>query len=170
MRDGKTIAQRIRGYCDVSADGHYYPTTIAGRAEMYSLDTIGEVGMLRAWADEIEAEIEEARQMPKWYEYFQDYAAEELERPILGGESIKAWIERNYIERPRPDTQERILVDARKIYIEYWGCENILCDDCPAKVDGKTPKEHYGTHSCDRAQALDLLRRQRELDGAGERL
>lgn len=62
------------------------------------------------------------------------------------------------------DTQERIDGDARKYAFAYWGCESIICDECPAKIDGETPCELYGVGTCEKAQTLDLLRRQRELD------
>ena len=69
------------------------------------------------------------------------------------------------IKRPEPeDTQERIDEDARKGAIAYWGCDSLICDECPAAIDGKKPWERYDVGACDKAQTLDLLRRQRELD------
>ncbi len=65
-----------------------------------------------------------------------------------------------------PDTQERIDRDAVKLYMDYWECGHVECRDCPAVIDGKTPCARYGNASdCADAQRLDLLRRQRELDG-----
>lgn len=70
-----------------------------------------------------------------------------------------------------PDTQERIDEDAIKAMEAYWGCMSSHCFDCPAKVDEKRPFERYETGKgltvtrCLVAQRLDLLRRQRELDG-----
>jgi hypothetical protein len=64
-----------------------------------------------------------------------------------------------------PDTQERIDGDALKGDYEYWGCNGVECTRCPALVDGKKPKERYGVLWCIEAKTLDLLRRQRELDG-----
>lgn len=65
----------------------------------------------------------------------------------------------------RPDTQESIEMDALLPAIQYWRCEGSPCSECPARVDGKTPAERYGTpDDCDLAMVLDLLRRQRELD------
>lgn len=61
------------------------------------------------------------------------------------------------------DTQERIDEDARKPFASYWVCYGFNCDECPAKIDGKDPSAWYGVRSCAKAQALDLLRRQREL-------
>lgn len=65
-----------------------------------------------------------------------------------------------------PDSQERIDRDAVKLYMEYWECGHVECRDCPAAIDGKNPCERYENASdCADAQRLDLLRRQRELDG-----
>lgn len=49
--------------------------------------------------------------------------------------------------------------------LDYWGCGTASCEDCPSKIDGKKPKGHYGVDFCGTAMKLDLLRRQRELDG-----
>lgn len=64
-----------------------------------------------------------------------------------------------------PDTQERIDRDAMKGEYEYWGCTGSECHNCPALVDGKKPNQRYGILWCGCAMRLDLLRRQRELDG-----
>lgn len=61
--------------------------------------------------------------------------------------------------------QERIDGDALKDQYEYWGCMGSRCPQCPALVDGKKPSERYGVLFCSDAMRLDLLRRQRELDG-----
>lgn len=71
-----------------------------------------------------------------------------------------------YLTHREPDTQERIDRDAVKLYMDYWECGHVECRDCPAVIDGKTPCARYGNASdCADAQRLDLLRRQRELDG-----
>lgn len=68
------------------------------------------------------------------------------------------------VKRIEPaDTQERIYDDAKKHVTDYWGCMSISCEECPAKVDGETPEERYGTSCCRDAQMIDLLRRQIEL-------
>lgn len=64
-----------------------------------------------------------------------------------------------------PDSQERIDRDAMKGEYEYWGCTGSECNHCPALVDGKKPKQRYGVFWCNSATRLELLRRQRELDG-----
>ena len=57
------------------------------------------------------------------------------------------------------DSQERIDADARKGACEYFGRTiDGECHGCPAEND----------ESCATIKCLDLLRRQRELDGAGE--
>lgn len=63
-----------------------------------------------------------------------------------------------------PDTQERINGDAQKSSYAYWLCSGIACDDCPATIDGKKPREYFDCTNCMVAKTLDLLRRQRELD------
>lgn len=63
-----------------------------------------------------------------------------------------------------PDTQERIDEDARKDQFEYWQCREHECDECPAEIEGMSPKKRYGCNDCCSAMTLDLLRRQRELD------
>lgn len=63
----------------------------------------------------------------------------------------------------RPDSLERIEADARKNPYDYWGCGGASCLNCPAKKDGKEPRERYGAHSCNQAMKLDILRRQREV-------
>ena len=63
-----------------------------------------------------------------------------------------------------PDTQERIDADAMKRVDDYWGCVGVLCEDCPVKIDGKTPKQRYNVPDCATVKLLELLRRQSELD------
>lgn len=61
-----------------------------------------------------------------------------------------------------PDSQERIDADAEKDACEYFGhgSRGYSCDGCQAD----------GTEApCNLTMCRDLLRRQRELDGAGER-
>ena len=62
------------------------------------------------------------------------------------------------------DFQKKIDIDARKPAYEYWHCEDVDCDDCPAKIDGKTPKERYNTDECETAKCVEILSRQRKLD------
>ncbi len=69
------------------------------------------------------------------------------------------------ITHREPDSQERIDRDAMKGEYEYWGCTGSECHNCPALVDGMKPSQRYGILWCGRATRLDLLRRQRDLDG-----
>lgn len=66
-----------------------------------------------------------------------------------------------------PDNQECIDADARKDQFEYWQCRERECDECPAEIEGMSPKKRYECNDCCSAMALDLLRRQRELDAKG---
>ena len=59
---------------------------------------------------------------------------------------------------------ERIREDATKSFVDYWGCRDIGCSECPAKVDGMTPNKRYGDDCC-AAMALDLVRRTEEVCG-----
>lgn len=69
-----------------------------------------------------------------------------------------------YLTHREPDTQERIDEDAKKTALNYWKCKD-RCFECPSLIDGEMPSRHYGVSTCTVAQKLDLLRRQRELDG-----
>lgn len=85
----------------------------------------------------------------------------------VGGKGVTAggWFLASEYTHTPPDTQERIDEDARNDGIAYWDCLESSCDECPARINGKTPAERYGTPGdCDRAMILDLLRRQREYD------
>lgn len=62
-----------------------------------------------------------------------------------------------------PDTQERIDADKKKENSKYWGC-CFYCNNCPAEIDGKKPRERYGSLNCSIAQGMDIARRQYELD------
>lgn len=63
----------------------------------------------------------------------------------------------------QPDSLERIEKDAMEELWNYWGCIGDRCAECPALIDGKTPRDHYHTESCEYAKVLDLMRRQREV-------
>lgn len=66
------------------------------------------------------------------------------------------------------DTQDRINVDADKLYVDYWNCSDnwgrCTPETCPATVNGLMPKERYDCNCCSTAMILDLLYRQRLLD------
>ena len=84
---------------------------------------------------------------------------------VESGPGIEFFEAGHELTHREPDSQERINEDAMKGEYEYWGCNGVECTRCPALVDGKKPKERYGVLWCSGAKTLDLLRRQRELDG-----
>ncbi len=65
----------------------------------------------------------------------------------------------------RPDSWERLKNDAQKELNDYWSCWGIKCSDCPAKVDGKTPMDRYGTAGCGLAMRADIVARAKALSG-----
>lgn len=84
---------------------------------------------------------------------------------ITGGDCIYGYPMPEQVTHREPDTQERIDRDALKSYYEYWGCDG-TCSRCPARIDDEKLHERYDTSpSCTSAMTIDLLRRQRELDG-----
>lgn len=75
-----------------------------------------------------------------------------------------AWCPASWLTHTPPDNQARINTDAVKTVADYWGCYGVCCEDCPAKIDGEKPYVRYSVNNCECAKAIDLLRRQRELD------
>lgn len=66
------------------------------------------------------------------------------------------------IKRPEPkqDTLQDVIADFDKGYIEYWGCGEKACGECPAKINGKTPDNHYDEcGNCNAAMHKDIKRR-----------
>ena len=58
------------------------------------------------------------------------------------------------------DSIELIREDAIKPFDKYWNCVTIdNCIDCHSKIDGTTPREHYGTNGCLKAMKIDLIER-----------
>lgn len=84
------------------------------------------------------------------------------------GTSTDAWVSPGDLTHKQPDTLERIEADVMDELWHYWGCSGARCDECPALIDGKNPKDHYHTDSCEDAKVLDLLRRQREVLERGQ--
>lgn len=76
-------------------------------------------------------------------------------------ETRARWLSMEYVE---PDSLEKIAADAKERFIEYWGCQDFCCQDCPATIDGETPDKSFGVGDCVKAQACDILRRLRALD------
>jgi hypothetical protein len=74
------------------------------------------------------------------------------------------------IKRYVEDTQEKINNDAIKNRFDYWNCLGTGCSNCPNtdRIEEilETYEKGFGKHtSCERAMRLDLLARQRKLDG-----
>ena len=67
---------------------------------------------------------------------------------------------------PEPDSWERLKNDAQKELIDYWSCRDVMCNDCPAIVDGKNPMDRYGTAGCGLAMRADIVARAKALAGA----
>ena len=102
-----------------------------------------------------------------------DYSGEkEKVVGILPGKRVAiesgGWRRNVVLTHKQPDTLERIEEDAKKMSSDYWGCGDVECSCCPSMVDGKKPYERYGTDSCDKAQRLDLLHRQRKVLERGQ--
>ncbi len=69
----------------------------------------------------------------------------------------------------RPDSWERLAEDATKAVFDYWSCRDVDHDGCPAKcpakVDGKDPRQRYGTDKCFIAMRADIVARAKALAG-----
>lgn len=71
-------------------------------------------------------------------------------------------------ESPKPeDSWEKLREDAQKLSSSYWGCAGMSCENCPAKIEGELPADHYGVYSCIIAEQMDILARAEKL-AAGE--
>lgn len=70
----------------------------------------------------------------------------------------------SWVRKSAKTEQEELEKDAHKPMSKYWKCY-LDCQNCISKIDGCKPYEHYGVGDCGHAMNLDLLRRQRELDG-----
>ena len=75
--------------------------------------------------------------------------------------STDAWISPGDLTHKQPDSLERIEADAEKTTRDYWECYETDCCSCPARSDGKNPRERFGAGRCQTAMTLDLLYRQR---------
>ena len=64
---------------------------------------------------------------------------------------------------PEPDSRELLEKDVLKDVFEYWHCGEAYCQDCPVRVDGKTPDDRYNTAFCSDAKLLDIVRRAKAL-------
>lgn len=82
------------------------------------------------------------------YELLSDYDGELHE----AGERIKR-------PEPKQDTLQDVIDDFSKRTTQYWKCSTIPCSKCPSEINGKTPRDYYGTTGCDVAKVHDIKRR-----------
>ena len=79
-----------------------------------------------------------------------------------------AWNLPQYLTHERPDSWKRLMEDAGKSSVEYWGCSGVGCSKCPAMVDGKKPFERLKcSHNCISAKDVGIVRRAKELAERG---
>lgn len=112
-----------------------------------------------ALADKIDAELAQAREL-SLIRGAELWAKANGWPDFREGEDFGA----DHLTHEKPDTQERIDADKKKLMYEYWECKSSKCGECPATIDGKKPSLYYGVRSCSTAQGMDIARRQAELD------
>lgn len=59
----------------------------------------------------------------------------------------------------KPETLQDVIADIEGNCTNYWGCADYNCEECPAKINGKTPYDYYGVVGCDVAKIYDIKRR-----------
>lgn len=64
-----------------------------------------------------------------------------------------------------PDSWELLEEDSNKDYFTYWNCSGILCDACPAVIEGHRPMKRFKCNNCEIAQCIDIVRRAKALAG-----
>lgn len=69
------------------------------------------------------------------------------------------WEYAHLLTHQKPETLQDLISDLDKGYEEYWGCTDYGCEDCPAKIDGKTPDDYYDKCGCKTAMYKDISRR-----------
>lgn len=79
------------------------------------------------------------------------------------------WVPLASLLGERPDSWEMLREDSLKRFVDYWGCRGSSCADCPATVDGRSPRERIDGAAvrtyCDAAMQLDLVARAERLAG-----
>ncbi len=134
-----------------------------GRPKKPALDAdevpieVGDVGWLIHLREPIKVRVEEISQACEWVRTIRLDEDHDLDEHFL-----TTWDKFSHRE---PDSQERIDEDAQKDAFDYWRCNGVKCRECPSMIDGEKPRHRYGVDWCSDAMTLDLLRRQRELDG-----
>ena len=68
------------------------------------------------------------------------------------------WDLAEVLTHQKPETLQDIIADLDKEYVEYWGCADYSCEECPAKINGKIPCDYYKT-GCINAMYKDIKRR-----------
>lgn len=70
------------------------------------------------------------------------------------------WDFAHLLTHKKPETLQDVIEDTDKSFNEYWGCTDKLCNECPAKINGKTPDDYYKTDgNCHFAMRKDTKRR-----------
>ena len=59
----------------------------------------------------------------------------------------------------KPETLQDVIADIEGSCTDYWGCVDYNCEECPAKIYGKTPCDYYKVAGCDVAKIHDIKRR-----------
>ena len=70
-----------------------------------------------------------------------------------------------HLTHTRPDSWELLEEDSNKDYFTYWNCSGILCDACPAVIEGHRPMKRFKCDNCEIAQCIDIVRRAKALAG-----
>lgn len=68
------------------------------------------------------------------------------------------WDLAEVLTHQKPETLQDVIADLDKEYAKYWGCADYSCEECPAKINGKTPCDYYKT-DCTNAIYKDIKRR-----------
>lgn len=64
------------------------------------------------------------------------------------------------IDENTPETLQDVINDIGKNCIDYWGCTDYGCEECPKKINDKTPDDYYKTDGdCRLAMYRDISRR-----------
>ena len=70
----------------------------------------------------------------------------------------RGWDLAEKLTHQKSETLQDIIADLDKEYVEYWGCADYSCEECPAKINGKIPCDYYKT-GCINAMYKDIKRR-----------
>ena len=77
----------------------------------------------------------------------------------------RGWDLAEKLPHQKPETLQDVIADFDKGHIEYWGCGDTCCGECPAKINGETPDDYYETDgNCVLAMYEDISRRLKAID------